>query len=174
MSVTINDITIRTDLRPGDIGYVTWMHGDIYARENAFGISFEAYVAKGLYEFYKDYDPELDRVWVAEHNDRIVGFLLLMHREDSAAQLRYFLLDPAYRGIGLGKKLTTLFMIFLENKGYKACYLWTTDEQDTAVAIYKKLGFILTDEVESTAFGKPLKEHRYELIMQKKSPPIFQ
>ncbi|MES2113039.1 MAG: GNAT family N-acetyltransferase [Bacteroidota bacterium] len=166
MNVNIDDITIRTELRPGDIGYITWMHGDIYSRENGFGISFEAYVAKGLYEFYKDYDIELDRVWVAEHGSRIVGFLLLMHRENNAAQLRYFLFDPDYRGIGLGKKLVGLFMDFLKAKGYRSCYLWTTDEQDAAAAIYKKLGFILTDEVESTAFGKPLKEHRYELLLK--------
>lgn len=166
MKINIDDITIRAELRPGDIGYVTWMHGAIYSNENGFGISFEAYVAKGLYEFYKNYDPGLDRVWVAEHDGRIVGFLLLMHRENNAAQLRYFLLEPEYRGIGLGKKLTNLFMDFLKAKDYASCYLWTTDEQDTAAAIYRKLGFTLTDEVESTEFGKLLKEHRYELLLK--------
>ena len=166
MKINIDDISIRTELKPGDIGYVTWMHGVIYSNENAFGISFEAYVAKGLYEFYKNYDPELDRVWVAEHNGHIIGFLVLMHRENNAAQLRYFLLGPEYRGIGLGKKLTGLFMDFLKAKDYTSCYLWTTDEQDAAAAIYRKLGFILTDEVESTEFGKLLKEHRYELVLK--------
>ena len=98
--IQLEDITIRTELKPGDIGYVTYMHGSLYGREYNFGISFEAYVAKGLYEFYARYDELLDRVWVAEHEGKIVGFLLLMHREPGEAQLRYFILDPAYRGMG--------------------------------------------------------------------------
>lgn len=166
MSVNINDIKIRTELRPGDIGYITWMHGMIYSKENNFGLSFEAYVAKGLYDFCQNYDAELDRVWLAEHDERTVGFLLLMHRENNAAQLRYFLLDPGYRGIGLGKKLICLFMDFLKARGYKSCYLWTTNEQDTAISMYKKLGFILTEEVESAAFGKLLREQRYEMTLK--------
>ena len=164
-NINLNDIAIRTFLQPGDIGYVTWMHGALYGKEYNFSTSFEAYVAAGLYEFHKHYDPDLDRVWIAEHNGRIVGFLLLMHRENNTAQLRFFILEPDYRGIGLGKKLTILFTDFLKKKGYKTCFLWTTEEQITAAAIYKKMGFILTDEVESIAFGKKLMEQRYEWIL---------
>jgi ribosomal protein S18 acetylase RimI-like enzyme len=164
-NINIDDIAIRTYLRPGDIGYVTWMHGALYSTEYNYSTNFEAYVAAGLYEFHKHYDPDLDRVWIAEHNARMVGFLLLMHRENNAAQLRFFILQPEYRGIGLGKKLTLLFMDFLRAKGYKTCFLWTTDEQTTAAVIYKKMGFVLTDELESVAFGKKLKEQRYELIL---------
>jgi peptidyl-dipeptidase Dcp len=35
----------------------------------------------------------------------------------------------------------------------------------TAAFLYKRLGFKLTEEKESTAFGKPLKEQRYDLIL---------
>lgn len=164
-NIGISDIAIRTELLPGDIGYVSWMHGTLYSKEYNFGLKFEAYVAAGLYEFYKNYDAEKDRVWVAEHNGRIIGFLLLMHRENDAAQLRFFILEPEYRGIGLGKKLTRLYMDFLEANNYRSCYLWTTNEQTVAAAIYKKMGFVLTDEVESTAFGKELTEQRYEMII---------
>lgn len=164
-NINLNDVTIRTELKPGDIGYVTWMHGALYSREYNYTTHFEAYVAAGLHEFHKHYDPDLDRVWVAEHNDRIIGFLLLMHRENSSAQLRFFILEPGYRGIGLGKKLTLLFTDFLKEKGYNTCFLWTTNEQTTAAAIYRKMGFVLTDEADSTTFGKELKEQRYEWIL---------
>ncbi len=164
-NISLEDIIIRTTLKPGDIGYITYMHGAIYEREHGFGVSFEAYVAYGLYEFYKNYDPQKDRVWIAEHNNRIVGFLLLMHRENDSAQLRFFILENDYRGIGLGKKMIGLYIDFLKERNYKTSYLWTTNEQIAAAIIYKKLGFTLMEELESTSFGKPLKEQRYDLIL---------
>jgi peptidyl-dipeptidase Dcp len=162
--VSLNDISLRTTLRPGDIGYVTYLHGALYAKEYSYGIQFESYVARGLCEFYERYNPERNRVWVCEHNDRMIGFLLLMDRGD-AAQLRYFLIEPEYRGIGLGSKLLDLYMDFLSGCGYRASYLWTTHELSAAAFLYKKLGFQLTEEKESTAFGKPLREQRYDLIL---------
>lgn len=163
--VTINDISIRTELRPGDLGYVIYRHAKLYGDENGFGVSFEAYVASGISEFYQSYNPERDRVWVVEHGERMIGFMLLMHRENNAAQLRYFYLEPEYRGIGLGKKLMSLYMDFFIKCGYTSCYLWTTREQDRAVQLYSRHGFKLSEERESTAFGKFLMEQRYELVV---------
>jgi len=161
--IKLEDINIRTTLEPGDIGYVTYMHGHLYHEEYGYGVGFEAYVAKGFYEFFEQYDPAMDRVWVAEHEHKIIGFLLLMHREPGVAQLRYFILDPAYRGIGLGKKMAQLYMDYFCEKGYQKSYLWTTNELFTAAYIYRKMGFQPTDELDSELFGKPLKEQRYDL-----------
>jgi GNAT superfamily N-acetyltransferase len=161
---SLNDISIRTNLLPGDIGYVTYMHGRLYSREYNYGLQFESYVAKGLCEFYEKYNPERSRIWACEHHDRIIGFLLLMDRGE-AAQLRYFLIEPEYRGIGLGSKLMNLYMDFLRGCGYKESYLWTTHELFTAALLYKRHGFTLTEEKESTAFGKPLREQRYDLVL---------
>ena len=162
--VSLDEISIHTELRPGDIGYVIHLHGVLYAKEYGYGLQFESYVAKGLAEFYEKYDPERNRVWVCEHNDRIIGFLLLMDR-GTAAQLRYFLIEPEYRGLGLGSRLLNLYMEFLRECGYKESYLWTTHELSTAALLYKRLGFQRTEEKESIAFGKPLREQRYDLIL---------
>ena len=162
--VSLSDISIRTELRPGDIGYVIYLHGSLYSKEYGYGIQFESYVAKSLCEFYEKYDLERNRVWVCEHEARMIGFLLLMDRGESA-QLRYFLIEPEYRGIGLGSKLLNLYMDFLHECGYQGSYLWTTHELSTAAFLYKRLGFQLTEEKESTAFGKPLTEQRYDLIL---------
>ena len=161
MSVRLEDIAIRTALQPGDIGYVSWLHGALYKSEYNYGIQFEVYVAEGLCEFYRQYDPQKDAVWIAEHDQHIVGFLLLMHRK-TVAQLRYFIIDPAYRGIGLGKKLMALYMQGLLQRGYASSYLWTTSELDTAISLYRKHGFTLVEEKSSAAFGKPLIEQRYD------------
>src|SRR6187401_3285101 len=121
--VSLEGIPIRTELRPGDMGYVTYMHGVLYHKEYSYSLQFESYVAKGLCEFYEKYDPKRNRIWACEHDNRIIGFLLLMDR-GGAAQLRYFLIEPGYRGIGLGSKLLKLYMDFLRDCGYKRSYLW--------------------------------------------------
>ena len=158
------NISVRTELKAGDLGYVIYRHAVLYNEENGYGIAFEAYVAAGLSEFYRLYDAEKDCVWVCEDADKIVGFLLLMHRDDAAAQLRYFYLEPEYRGIGLGGKLMELFMDFLKEKGYRRAYLWTTNEQTAAASLYQRYGFTLKEEKESDAFGKPLIEQRFDLL----------
>ena len=161
----LDDIRVRNELLPGDLGYVTYLHGLLYGMEYGYGVQFESYCAAGLHEFYENYDSARDRVWVCEHNHKIIGFLLLMHRENHAAQLRYFLIDPQYRGIGLGKRLMELYIEFLHLCAYQSSYLWTTHELTAAASLYKKHGFKLTEEKESTVFGKPLREQRYELLI---------
>jgi GNAT superfamily N-acetyltransferase len=160
--VKLADISIRTDLRPGDIGYVIYLHGNLYGKEYQYGVEFETYVAAGLLEFYHQYDARRNRVWICEHREEMIGFLLLLDRGD-AAQLRYFLIQPQYRGIGLGKKLMTLYMDFMQQCGYTTSYLWTTNELSAAAELYQRAGFRLAEEKESVSFGKKLVEQKYEL-----------
>ena len=162
--LSIDDITIRTELKPGDIGYVTFLHGILYRKEYCYGIEFESYVSKGLLEFFQKYNASNNRVWVCEHNEQIVGFLLLMNRGESA-QLRYFLVLPEYRGIGLGRKLMDLFIEFLIQCKYRSAYLWTTSELHTAAHLYTKYGFKLSEEKNSVVFGKSVIEQRYDLYL---------
>lgn len=160
--IKLNEVNIRTNLKPGDIGFITYLHGILYNKEYNYGIEFESYVAAGLHEFIQNYIPENNRAWTCEHHGKIVGFLLLMRRGDSA-QLRYFILQPEYRGIGLGKKLMNLFMKFLVQCGYRSAYLWTTSELLSAAHLYLRYGFKLTEEKKSQAFGKFVIEQKYEL-----------
>ena len=165
-NISLQDIAIRTELQSGDLGYVTYLHGKLYKSQYGYPIQFETYVAEGLNEFYRKYDPSNNRVWVCEHDGKMIGFLLLMNRGE-AAQLRYFILEPEYRSIGLGKKLMELYMEFLRHCGYTSSYLLTTDELPTAAHLYKKHGFVLVEETPaSSIFGKPLMEHHYKLDLR--------
>jgi GNAT superfamily N-acetyltransferase len=165
-SISDKNISVRTELQPGDLGYVIYRHGKLYSAENGYGIAFEAYVAAGLAEFYRSYDAQRDRVWICQDQAEIIGFLLLMYRDAETAQLRYFYLEPEYRGSGLGGELMRLFMDFLRTKGYRRAYLWTTREQSAAAALYARHGFRLTAEKASDAFGKPLVEQRFDLNLE--------
>ena len=156
------DIHIRKNLMPGDPGFIAYLHGDLYAKECGYGLRFEAYVLEGLKDFIMEYDAARDVIWICEHNNRIIGSLVAQHRE-SKLQLRYFMFQPAYRGIGLGKLLMREFISFMKEHGFQEAYLWTTADQQAAIALYRQFGFQLTEEVASEEFGKPVMEQRYEL-----------
>ncbi|HCM26482.1 MAG TPA: GNAT family N-acetyltransferase [Treponema sp.] len=158
-----DEIMVRNEWKPGDLGYLVYLHGILYSGEYGYGPVFEAYVAESLAEFQRRYDPALDRVWICEHAGAIIGSLVIMHRENNAAQLRYFLLRPEYRGIGLGKKLMDSAMSYLREMGYSSCYLLTEKGLEAAASLYTRAGFVLTEERDSDIFGKPGKECRYEM-----------
>jgi peptidyl-dipeptidase Dcp len=160
---SLGEIDIRTELKPGDLSYIIYKQTILYREEHRLGIEFEAYALAGMLEFYNNYDPEKDRIWIAEHNGKIIGSVILMHREENASQLRYFYTDSAYRGIGLGKKLMQLYMDFFNEKKYGSSYLWTFQGLDSAISLYTRHGFKLTQEVKSKTFGKIVNEQRFDL-----------
>ncbi|HEY6171155.1 MAG TPA: GNAT family N-acetyltransferase [Candidatus Kapabacteria bacterium] len=159
--ITLEDISIRTELQPGDIGHITSRHGVLYAQEYGWGIGFESYVAAGLHEFYRDFNSNKDRIWIAELEGKIIGSILVKSRGESA-QLRYFYIEPEYRGIRLGKKLWSSAMDFISSCGYISAYLWTAGELHVAAKLYTSTGFRLTEEKESTSFGARAVEQRYD------------
>ena len=106
-------VTIRHDLRPGDLGRVVTMHGILYAEEYGFGHGFEAYVAETVAEYGRLARPGLDRLWLAERDGRLVGSIAIVGRDGGAAQLRWFLVDPSARGSGLGGRLIQEALAFL-------------------------------------------------------------
>jgi len=165
MRVRVEDITIRNNFKPGDIGRIIQMHGLIYSQEYNFGIEFEKYVTQGLLEFINNYDNDYDRIWICEYNREIIGSLVLMHRSNNEAQLRYFLIMPEFRGIGLGKLLINSFLNFLIEKNYQRSFLWTTDQLSTAISLYTRIGYKFTKEKKTNHFGKSVRELRYDLIL---------
>ncbi len=100
---THSEVKIRTEIRPGDLGSVVGLHGMIYYREYQYGPSFESYVAGGLHEFYSQYDQEKDRVWICEHGDKIIGFLLIMHRTSFTCPITFLYFTAGIQRIGFGK-----------------------------------------------------------------------
>lgn len=159
-------ITIRHDLRPGDLGLVTRYHGLWYAPEFGYDMSFEGYVAETVSEFAENYSPDRDRLWIAEVDGQFVGCIAVVGRLPTVGQLRWFLLDKTVRGQGLGKQLVDVALAFSRERNYKTLYLLTTTDQATAHHIYKRAGFELTDEHEPVQmWGQTIQEQRYELML---------
>ncbi|MEC5144320.1 bifunctional helix-turn-helix transcriptional regulator/GNAT family N-acetyltransferase [Chitinophaga sp. 212800010-3] len=157
------DIRIRYTLEPGDVGYLIYMHGYLYARETGFNLEFEAYVCKTFYEFLPTYNPNKDRMFLAIADGRIIGSVAILGASRHQAQLRWFLIDPEYRGRGLGKMLLQEALSCCREKGYQKVYLMTTSLQETAAVLYKKAGFRKTGEKLLQQWGTELFEQRFEL-----------
>jgi GNAT superfamily N-acetyltransferase len=157
-------VTVRHDLRPGDMGQVIALHGVLYAQEYGFDHGFEAYVAETMAEFGKLARPDLDRLWVAEREGRLVGSIAIVGRVDGAAQLRWFLVDPETRGSGLGRRLVHDALEFCRAAGYRTVYLWTVNGLDAAARLYVAAGFRKTETKPPVPlWGVNLAEERYDL-----------
>jgi len=154
---------IRHYLEPGDIGYLIYLHGILYARECGYDQNFEAYVANGLAEFVQSFNPDKDRIWVAEIDDQIVGSIAIAGASRLEAQLRWFLVHPDYRRLGLGRELMKEALLFCKERKYKTIFLWTTSELSVARHLYISVGFRKTEEKTHKIWGKEVTEERYDL-----------
>ena len=139
----VSDISIRHDLRAGDLGRVTTVHGTCYDDLPGFGISFEAFVARTLAEYMLDARAN-GRMWLAERGDDLVGCTAIVLRDDQVAQLRWVLVDQSARGVGLGKELVNRAIDYSRDNGCSKIYLETTDGLPESQTLYEKLGFVET------------------------------
>lgn len=158
-------VTIRTELRPGDIGYLIHLHGRIYADDCGYNHQFEGYVCKTFYDFLENYHPEKDRLWFAEAGGLMIGAIAIVGHTATRAQLRWFLLHPSFRGRGLGSRLMKEALQFCRNKGYQNVFLLTTADQKTAISMYTKAGFKKVSEQKTVLWGKELVEQTYEAVL---------
>ena len=149
------DVKLRTH-RPGDMGWIVQQHGALYAREFGWDISFEGLCAEIAAQFLKDFDPARERCWIAEIDGQQVGSVFLVKHSDEIAKIRLLLIDPAGRGLGIGKRLVDECIAFARACGYRKITLWTQSMLLAARGIYQKAGFVHTATEPHRSFGQDL------------------
>ncbi len=149
--------------KPGDIGHIIYRHGVLYAREYGFDETFDLYVGKPLIAFAENFDPAKENLWIAEYNTDIVGSLAIVNAEEAVAQLRWLLVEPEARGLGIGQALVGKGVTFCRAQGYRKIFLWTIDYLEAAKKIYNRAGFKKTDSQTSRVWGQDLTEERWEM-----------
>jgi N-acetylglutamate synthase-like GNAT family acetyltransferase len=155
-------MSLRTELRPGDLGAIVAMHGIFYAREHGFDPTFEAYVAGPLAEFVRTRSPR-ERLWIAERDQRIVGSVAIVAASPEVAQLRWLLVDPAARGGGLGRRLLAEAIVFSREQGYRSIVLWTVQALTAAARLYREAGFQKVEEKPGRLWGVDVLEEKYQM-----------
>jgi len=157
--------TLRTDLRPGDLGWIVHRHGVLYGREYGFDPTFEAYVAGPLAEFARDATSR-DRIWIAERerDGTFAGCIAIVAAAARQAQLRWYLVEPEARGAGLGRMLLREAIAFSDQVGYRSLFLWTVHALATAAHLYESEGFRKVEERPGHLWGVDVVEERYERV----------
>jgi GNAT superfamily N-acetyltransferase len=159
-----SDIALRTELRPGELGVIVSRHGTLYAQEHGWDATFEAYVAGPLADFVRGKRPR-ERLWVAERADRLVGSIGIVTATPATAQLRWFLVDPECRGLGLGRRLLHEALRFSLDSGYMEIILWTERSLAGAARLYRDAGFRLVEEKPGRVWGAEVIEEQYRLVL---------
>ena len=154
--------------RPGDIGWVISRHGALYAQEYGFNHKFEALVARIASEFLETYDPRTERCWIARRGQENLGSIFLVRKSAAEAKLRLLLVDPAARGLGLGRHLVRECVATARQLGYRRIGLGTNDILIAARNIYRQEGFRMVSETPHSDFGPAMEAEDWELDLTAK------
>lgn len=142
-------VRFRTGLRPGDLGLVAMLHGEGYKGEPGWlsGLAFEGYVLQSLAEFALD-NQGRGELFFAEIDRRPVGCAAMVERGDRG-QLRWVVVTPEARGLGVGAALVDKALEHARAQGWREVYLETTDGLDASMDIYRKRGFQIVSQTRA-------------------------
>lgn len=160
--------SIRRELRPGDLGAIIAHHGAVYSREHGLDGTFEAHVGASVVAAgERGWPAPNEGVWIVEDGRTHLGSLALTDEGDGSAALRWFVLDPALRGHGLGRRLVGEAVELAEGAGYERIGLETFSELAAAAHLYREQGFGLLWTDTAPRWGREeLSYQRYELSFQ--------
>jgi GNAT superfamily N-acetyltransferase len=149
--------------RPGDFGWIVQRHGVLYAEEQGWDARFEGVVAGVVSDYIKTFDPAREACWIAEHQGRPVGSIMLARESDTVGRLRLLLVEPSARGLGVGDKLVAECLSFARLAGYREIVLWTQNNLLPARRLYERAGFVLEETWAYDGFGDGLISETWRL-----------
>ena len=162
---TTRTIVLRPP-RAGEYGWVVARHGALYDEEHGWNADFEGLVARIVGEFVEHHDPRREAAWIAELDGEPVGCVFCVAKDETTAQLRILLVEPAARGLGIGARLVDQCVRFARRAGYRSIVLWTNDVLVSARRIYEAAGFTLVDEEPHRSFGRDLVGQTWSLDLE--------
>lgn len=161
-SIATKNITVRA-FQEKDVEYIIDRQLSLYQSERHFETeTWKTYLKQGVLELVKNFDPQKDQIFISECDGSPSGCIAVTHTKDGAAQLRYFFLEPEFRGLGLGTTLLNKALDFCREKKYPHVFLWTISAQESARNLYRKAGFEITETSRNDTWGTPVLEEKWE------------
>ena len=153
----------RRELREGDAEAIVELHERIYAAEHGMGPAFVEGVRSSLADALRRGWPEGGGAWLVDGEDGLAGSLGLTAEGDGLGKIRWVLLHPDLRGLGLGKRLIAEAVAEARRLGFRRLELHTFGALRGAAAIYKSQGFRVVSEEETEMWGPPIVYQHYVL-----------
>lgn len=162
-SVPETSLDIREGYQSGLIAGVTGMHAAFYSENYRFGAVFERKVASEMSEFMGRIDREGNTTFSAYRAEQLLGSVTLDGEDlgDSRAHLRWFIVSPNARGLGVGKGLIEKATDFVDKNGFQQTHLWTFQGLDAARHLYEDAGFRLVEEQSGSQWGTQVVEQEF-------------
>ncbi|HEY6636480.1 MAG TPA: GNAT family N-acetyltransferase [Solirubrobacterales bacterium] len=159
------EVTIRDELRPGDLEAIVAHHRRIYGEEYAVDYRFGDFVAAAVARAAeRGFPSEREAIRIVELDGEHAGSIGLSDEGDDEAAIRWVVLSPEVRGNGLGRRLVGEMLAFAEEHGYRRVWLETFSELEAAAHLYRDHGFVLTGADTAPRWGRDsITMQRYEL-----------
>ncbi|OXC75204.1 bifunctional helix-turn-helix transcriptional regulator/GNAT family N-acetyltransferase [Caballeronia sordidicola] len=156
------DEKILESYQPGCIGDIASLHARFYSQAASFGVFFEKKVATELAEFAMTLPSAGKALWLYVENGRSLASIAIDadHVNDRLAHLRWFIVDESLRGSGVGRRLLSKALDFVDRE-FDETYLWTFKSLDAARHLYESSGFQLTEEAEGSQWGTHVIEQKF-------------
>jgi N-acetylglutamate synthase-like GNAT family acetyltransferase len=88
-------------------------------------------------------------IFLAREGDRIIGTAGIAHEGDSVYELVKMTVTPEFRGKGISKMLIERCLDKARELRAKKIFLYSNSQLQTAIALYKKYGFVHVDASNS-------------------------
>jgi GNAT superfamily N-acetyltransferase len=156
---------------PGVVGKIIESHAVYYFENWGFDVTFETQVGRELSEFVSNFDKNRDSLWVVTRQKKFGGALAIDARQavTEGVRLRWFIVEPKFQNIGIGKSLIRKAVEFCKKKRYPKVYLWTFKGLESARRLYEAADFRLCEESDVLQWGQNIKEQKYELALPESS-----
>jgi GNAT superfamily N-acetyltransferase len=151
---------IRDYIKVTDLSQICHFHATYYYECFGWDEEFEAYVADALSEFVLRKNSR-EKIWIADTDGQVKGAIALVMADDETAQLRWYYVVLEMRGQGLGKELMARLIQFAKEMNYKKIILWTEASLKEGIEIYRRNGFVKSEELIHHRWGQMIKEEKY-------------